>query len=62
GPESIDREPREAGTPERVESREREPRRSASEEPASERSGDQTVGRWESSTSGSGVTVHRPRR
>ena len=60
--ENIDREPREAGTPERVESRESEPRRPASEEPASERPGDQTEGRWESSTSGSGLTVHRPRR
>jgi hypothetical protein len=60
--ESIDREPREAGIPERVESRENEPRRPASEEPTGERPGDQTEGRWESSTSGSGVTVHRPRR
>ncbi len=60
--ENIDREPREADTPERVKSRESEPRRPASEEPASERPGDQTEGRWESSTSGSGLTVHRPRR
>lgn len=61
-PESIDREPREEGAPERVGSREREPRRPAPEEPASERPGDQTESRWESSTSGSGLTVHRPRR
>ncbi len=61
-PESIDREPREEVAPERVGSREREPRRPAPEEPASERPGDQTESRWESSTSGSGLTVHRPRR
>lgn len=60
--ESIDREPREEGAPERVESREREPRRPAPEEPASERSREQAESRWESSTSGSGLTVHRPRR
>ncbi len=62
-PESLDREPREEDARERVESREREPRRPAPEEPASsERQGDQTENRWESSTSGSGLTVHRPRR
>ncbi len=65
--ESIGRETREEDTPERVGSRQRESRRPARDEPirdepASEGPGDQTESRWESSTSGSGLTVHRLRR